>query len=418
MAAVTIEQVAPALRQMVKDDVTKLFEQEAVLYTTIKKNTTADFVNGKGFRIPVEMNPPTGHTWFSEASSDFNVPGPFELKDMYVFPTAYALPMDFTGRLIRNFKDSSSMISWLAGTLKRYTATAIKEVEEQIPGDGSGIKAVVLSTATPNFTGTTAAAATFGQTKGTRFLRKGGIYDVIDPASGAVRGQVTILTEGASTVTCTAALPGGTTAGDYIVHTGGFQKAFRGLAHLINNGTDVLQLLSRADYPYLRSPVLDLAGAALGPASFSKIKAQLQYRSGNAEGGKGLLAIISFGQYELLRRQGYNLRRFMDTDIVKGVAGSYTDGDTTFLPNVCIDEDRVYLTDLNDIERYVEMDMGLYNLDGMTIRQRSGTNGVGSDRWYGAIGLSMNLGITAPMNHALIKRAAITDAATEVNSYA
>lgn len=417
MASVTIEQVAPALRQLVKDDVAKLFEQEAPLYNAIKRNTSSDFVNGKGFRIPVYMNPPTGHTWFSEGGS-FEVPGSFELKDMYVFPTAYALPMEFTGRFIRNFQDSSAMIKWLSGVLKLYTETAIKEIEEQLPGDGSGIKAVVASTATPSFTGTTAAAATFGQTKGTRWLRKGAIYDVIDPAAGTSRGDVVILTEGPTTVVTTAALPGGTTAGDYIVHNNGYQKAFRGLAHLINNGTDVLQLLSRADYPYLKSPVTDLAGATIGPASISKTKALLQYRSGNAEGSKSLTAVLSFGQYDILRRQGYNLRRFMNTDVVQGVASSYTDGDTTFLPNVTVDEDRCYLLDLSDIERYVEMDLGLYNLDGQTIRMNPGTNSVGSDKYYAAIGLSMNLGIQSPKNHALIKRAAISDSATETSAYA
>jgi hypothetical protein len=422
MAAVTIQQLDPALLQLVKDDVAKVFEQEAVGWTTFKKNTKSSFVNGKGFRIPIYPTPPGGHTWFSENASSFNNPNPYEFKDMYVWPTAYALPFEFTGRVIRNEKDSSSMLRWFGEQLAMYVETGIKEIEEQLPYDGRGIKAIVEGdpSATTTLTGQVAFDATAGGTKGTKYLTKGAQYDIIDPAAGTVRAgsPITVTVPGPASVTTLAAMDAAVADGDLVVHVGGYNKAFRGLAYLINNGSGVLQLLSRADFPELRSPVTDLANTTMGPASFSKTKANLMYRAGKDQGAKNLIAFLSFGQYEYLRRQGYNLRRFMDSDTVTGVAGSYTDGDTTFLPNTNVDEDRCYLLDLTDIERYVEMDFGLYDLDGQTIRMKLGTNGVGSDNYTGAIGICMNLGITAPMKHALIKRAAISDTATQVGSYA
>lgn len=420
MAAVTIQQLDPALLQLVKDDVAKVFEQEAIGWTTFKKNTKSQFINGKGFRIPIYPTPPGGHTWYSENASDFNVPNPFELKDMYVWPTAYALPFEFTGRVIRNEKDQSSMLRWFGEQLAMYVETGIKEIEEQLPYDGRGIKAIgegVVSAGV--LVGQVTPDATGGGTKGTRYLTKGARYDIVDPATGIPRtgGPFTVLVPGAAQVTLNAT-PGGTADADLVVHVNGYNKAFRGLSHLINNGSSVLQLLSRAEYPELRSPVTDLALTALGPAAISKTKANLMYRAGKDQGAKSLIAFLTFGQYEFLRRQGQGLRRFMNSDTVEGIAGAYTDGDTTFLPNGSVDEDRCYLLDLTDIERYVEMDFGLYDLDGQTLRMKHGTNFVGSDNYFGAIGICMNLGITAPMKHALIKRAAISDVSTLVGSYA
>jgi hypothetical protein len=417
MAAVTIQQIDPALLQLVKDDVAKVFEQEAIGWTTFKKNTKSQFVNGKGFRIPIYPTPPGGHTWFSENNSNFNTPNPFEFKEMYVWPTAYALPFEFTGRVIRNEKDSSSMLRWFGEQLAMLVETGIKEMEEQLSLDGRGIKAIAATgTAGSVLVGQTAPDSTGGGTKGTRYLTKGATYEVFS-AAGVSRGTFTVGTAGATQITSVAALPVGTIPTDVITHVGGYNKAFRGLAHLINNGTGILQLMSRQDYPELRSPVTNLADTSIGPASISKTKANLQYRAGKDQGAASLIAFLSFGQYELLRRQGYNLRRFMDSDTVTGIAGSYTDGDTTFLPNGNVDEDRCYFLDLTDIERYVEMDFGLYDLDGQTLRMNLGSNGVGSDKYSGAIGICMNLGITAPMKHALIKQAAIGDAATLVGSY-
>lgn len=424
MAAVTIQQLDPALLQLVKDDVTKVFEQEATGWNTFKKNTKSQFINGKGFRIPIYSAPPGGHTWFSENASSFNAPNPYDLKDMYVWPTAYALPFEFTGRVVRNEKDSSSMLRWFGEQLAMYVDTAIKEIEEQLPYDGRGIKAVVNGSpgGTATLAGKVAASVNAGFTKGTQYLTKGAVYDIVDPATGTVRptvgGPVQVKTPGAAQVTLEVALDaGGAVDGDLVVHKGGYNKAFRGLSYLVNNGSGIFQLISRGDNPQMRSPVTDLADTTMGPASFSKTKANLVYRAGKDQGAKNLVAITTPGQYENLRRQGYNLRRFMNSDTVTGVAGSYTDGDTTFLPIVNMDEDRTYLVDLSDIERYTEMDFGLYDLDGQTLRMKPGTNQVGSDNYYGAVGISMNLGLSAPMKHALIRRAAFSDNATLVGSY-
>jgi hypothetical protein len=426
MATVTIEQLDPALLQLVKEEITKVFEEEAEGWKLFKRNTSAEFINGKGFRIPIHTTPPGGHTWFSENNSDFRNPVPYKLKDMYVFPTAYALPFEFSGRAIRNMKDKSSLIKWFAEQLQMYLSTATKEIEEQLPYDGRGIKATVLSGAGTNvLVGRQAPAALAGSTKGTKYLVVDNQYDIVAPSTGAVRasGPYTVIVSGPAQVTVNGTvgpnffLDAAVADGDLVVHVGGYNKAFRGLAYLINNGTDVLQLLSRADFPELRSPVTDLAGASLGPAAFSITKAKLQYRIGKDAGAKNLIAFLTWGQYEFLRRQGQGLRRFTNSDTVDGIAGTYTDGDTTFAPNVNLDEDRVYLLDMTDIQRYVEMDFGIYDLDGQTIRMKLGAQGVGSDKYAGAVGVSMNLGITSPMRHALIKRAAVSDIATQVNSY-
>lgn len=422
MAAMTIEQLDPALLQLVKEQITKVFEQEAEGWKLFKRSTGSEFINGKGFRIPINTAPPGGHTWFSENDSSFRAPIPPTFKDMYVYPTAYALAFEVTGRSVRNMKDKSSLLKWFTEFLELHIATSMKEIEEQLPYDGRGIKAIVEGAPAAGppvvFTLQTTPGANAGGTKGARYLVANNQYDVINDLTGAVRGQIVITVPGTTTVT-TDVLPAGTDDDDLIVHTGGYNKAFRGLAYLVSNGTDILQLLSRADFIELRSPVTDLAGAPLGPAAFSITKAKLQFRAGKDQGAKNLLAFLTFGQYEYLRRQGYNLRRFMDDDKVTGVAGTYTDGDTTFAPIVNMDEDRVYLLDMSDIQRYVEMDFGIYDLDGQTLRMKmGGTPGVGSDNYAGAVGTSMNLGITAPMRHALIKRAAVTDVATQVNSYA
>src|SRR5207237_6559858 len=130
-------------------------------------------------------------------------------------------------------------------------------------GDGSGALAFSSSSlsvgASQTMNCTTAAAATPGQTKGSRRLERRLSYDAINTSTGAVRGNITVVTEG--TTSCVVNVNwGSVSSGDPIVDVGSYNRMIRGLGHLVSNASRVLQGLNTATFIDLNSPVLDLNG--------------------------------------------------------------------------------------------------------------------------------------------------------------
>src|SRR5262245_13958989 len=166
MAQLSIPTIAPVLNQMVSDLQTQ-FENQTTFYNTVVKRKNDGFVNGKGWRIPSYFQRPTGITAGTEGFS-FNPPGVPRWDDMYVYPAQVALPCELSGRTIRNFNAGSkeSQISDIGQYLANVAAALTKDLERNSFGDGSGLRAAASSSSGGTLTLLTAAAATFGRTKG------------------------------------------------------------------------------------------------------------------------------------------------------------------------------------------------------------------------------------------------------------
>lgn len=415
--AVNIATILPALEQLAAGGLRDQFEQEGPTYNMWEQGS-APFVNGKGFRIPSYLRPPTGVSGIAEGGS-FNQPSAETYDDMYVSPMNMSMAFELTGRTIRNANDKSSLIKGLSGLMEKRTLALKKEMNFQCFNDGSALRAVFKSNSSGVLTLYNAVddtpLASFGSTKGAVQMRVGERYDWYDTTLATLRGTVQVTAKTNKTVTvASASVPAGATNGDILTLSNSLFKTPRGLAYIVNNDTGVFQAQSRNTYPELRSVVEDLNGAAITVSTFSKIKRHLIARAGAGK-AKTVVAIMSLAQDDALCRLGQNFKRWDgNAKNFDGSFDSFSHGDTVAKVDPDCDEDRVYLVVPSELKRYVEMPFGLYSLDGNQLRMRSGITGYGSDAYTGALGTFQNYGTEEPRCLALIKRCAVAGLANQV----
>lgn len=413
--AVNISTILPALNQISDNILRPQFEQEKATYNLFDQAADSQFVNGKGFRIPSYLRPPTGVGSIAEGGS-FKQPGAETNDDMYVSPMSLTMAFEFTGRTLANVKDASSLIKGMNGLLEMRTMALMKEANYQAFDDGTAARAIIksISGAVLTLYNPTAHSplAGYGSTKGAVHLRVGETYDIYDATFATYKSTVTVTAK--TNTTATVSPTPSITDTDVMVLSGSLYKAPRGLSYLINNDTGTFQLLSRATYPELKSPVTDLAGSSISVADFIKIKNLLIARAGVGK-AKTVTAIMSLAQDDALRRLGMNFKRWDgDAKTFDGSFDKFQVGDTVAFIDPDADEDRIYLVCKSEIKKYTERPFGIYNMDGNSIRMRSGVSGYGSDAYTGAIGAHYNFGTSDPRCHALIKRASVTGLATQV----
>lgn len=410
--AVNVAVLMPALQQLVAGGLRDQFEQETATYNIFEKADGPEFVNGKGFRVPSYLRPPVGVHGISEGGS-FNEPGAETLDDMFVYPMNMSMAFEFTGKFLRNFKDTSSAIKGSGDKLANRMMALKKEANRQCFNDGSGARAYYVS-GTTTVTFTTAATANPGRTKGSRHLEVDERYDVYDATLATLRASgVRILTKPSGTTATIGTAVAGATADDAWVLSNSLLKMPRGLGHIVNNDTGTYQLQSRNTYPQLKAVVDDLNGAAISVQEFTRTKNLLISRAGIGK-AKTLMAICSLAQDNALRNLGMNFKRWDgDAKIFDGSFDKFQHGDTVEQIDPDCDEDRVYLTVRSEIKKYPEKDLGLYDEDGNELRMRAGSAGYGSDAYTGAVGGFWNWGAEEPRLHALIKRASTTNLSTQ-----
>lgn len=404
-------------RSLTKDK--QLFELKAPGYNALKKFVPTEPITQKGYALPHWNQMPGGVGGFVPTDSSFNPYVPPSSRKMYVYPTYMAQPIVMDGAAIRMLKSGSeSNISSLDQAINLHYDVFTKRINQMIYGDGSGTLAVSGTTISTlgtgqTFTGTTAAATTAGQTKGATRLRKGHYFDAINPSTGAVRGTFYVEVPGATTATIYL-LSGSITSGDYITDPNSYNRMPRGLAHVISNASRILQTLNTANDSDLNSAGVDLAGALPTPSTVDRAKTALQMRANESEAENGLLAFCTPNFYALLRRQGWNLT-IQDGNVTRGIAKKYEDGDTTWILDADMDEDRCYFAAKDSLRMFEEMPLGDFDLDKQEWRMLLGNNGTGSDSWQRAFGIAFNLGNLRPNASAFVKRALITGSDTQVS---
>lgn len=419
MAMLNIPAIAPTLNQIVSDIQTQ-FENQVDIYRAINKRGKKDFVNGKGERIPSYLARPTGISAITEGGS-FRAPGLPTWDDMFMYPAEVALPYVLSDRVIRNFNAGSeyTQIKGMSEYLARIADALTKDLERNMTGDGSGLRAVVAGAGTATtLTFRSSFAAAYGSTKGATWLEvPGEVYDVINSATSAVRGQAKFTSKTATTATGTFTFDPTTTAdGDYLVPANGLNNFPRGFAYIINNDTGVFQLLSRSTYPQLKANVVDLGGAAITVSDFHQAVALLEIRGDSmGQAKRGIAAWMPVSQHDALIRLGQNLKRFAGTD--SKFDGSFQEfgfGNVAINKAVDIDEDRIYFTNMDDLVVLEEKPFGVYEADGNQLRMQMGTAGVGSAAYGGAMGVAFQFGCYQPRGHTLIKRASTAGLPTQV----
>lgn len=392
------------------------FENKAPGYTALRRATDEFPITPKGYRVPAITGRPGGHTGYIPAASSFNPAIGAESNSMYVFPTYYALPMVFQGAMIRALRKAPDRMYEFSDVLKAYMDAATKRMEHLVYGDGSGALAFSSSNLSvgnaQTMNCTTTAAATPGQTKGAKRLEHRHSYQAINTTTGAPRGEILVVTEGASS--CVVNVVWGSVAsGDPIVDPNSYQRYMRGLGHLVTGTSGIRQGVNTANFPFLNSTQVDLNGTLATPVDFDNVKTYLQTKNNSETVENQLMAFLTYGFYATLKNQGWNAS-VQDANTTHGMPKKYVDGDTLFIRTRDMDEDRVYLVHPDGLKMFIEMELGPLDLDGQEFRMLFGNNGTGSDDWQRALAFAGNMGIVAPWAAAVLKRALITGQATEV----
>jgi len=413
MGAVQFSEITDLKRQAVEKDVRMFYENNDPGMRAFGKAVDKPKLTEKGYRLPDYARRPTGMTWFTPDNSDFNQANGPQTVSMWVYPTMSAWPMIWAGSTIESMEnDTEDNVQSYDQVMVQYTETFRKRMNQYFYGTGNGAVAYSATTTTAlgsqSLAGTTTAATTPGQTKGTMWLWEGETYQGINASTGAVRGTFVVTTAGTSSATVNV-LSGTISSGDPIVIQGSYQLAMRGIGWLDSDQNRVLQGLDTSVYTDLNAPVVDLAGALLTPAAIENAKALLQTRNNATDAKNNLTAFITWGQYSTVRKQGYNLGYYLredaGSDTMKGVQGDYTDGDTRFICDSDMDEDRVYFLKTSDYKIYEMKPYGKYNRDGLESRMLLGANQTGSDNWQSAVGWKGNPATLSGRGSAFIKRA-------------
>ena len=420
MNATGTEAVTDFVRQKVEvlSKEKTLFELNAPIYNAIKPAVKTEPITAKGYRMPHWKRMPGGIGGFIPGDSSFNPHVAPNSRSMYVFPTYMAQPILIDGATIRMLQaGGESKVQSLGDLIDLYYKVFTKGIEYMAVGDGSGTLSVTSGAGSTlgtgqTLTGTTTAATTPGQTKGTRRLKEGNYYDFINPSTGAVRGQCRVEVEGATS--CTVNLLWGSWAsGDLVTWPNSYNKMPRGLGHLISNASRILQTLNTANDTNLNSSAIDLSGNLCTPSTFNQAKTALRMRNNAENAEDGLMAFCTYNFYDIIKRQGWNLG-IQPNEVTVGIAKRYKDGDTVFPMGTDMDEDRCYLALPETLVNFEEMPLGEFNLDQQQWRMLLGNNGTGSDAYQKAFGIAFNMGITRSIQSSFIKRALIANTQTEV----
>src|ERR1043165_1677295 len=175
MGAVQFDQVTDFKRQAVEDDVRKFYENNDPGMKAFGKAVGKKVLTSKGYRLPDYARRPTGYTAFTPDNSDFNQANGPQSVSMWVYPTMSAWPMIWAGSTIESMEnDTEDNVQSYDQVMVQYPETFRKRMNQYFYGTGNGAVAYSASTittlGTQTLSGTTTAATTPGQTKGTMWL--------------------------------------------------------------------------------------------------------------------------------------------------------------------------------------------------------------------------------------------------------
>lgn len=400
MAEVQYTDLPDTQKQQIRDEVPLIKEYNCPTYDSFNSSTQTITGGQQGYQLAFFVS--------DYGQNSYLAPGPS--GNSYVQPIAptsesmwvgLAFPGKamYTDGIFMDTMDTKASLIKNAQLRRLAIMNYMKHMNYYAIGDGTGTLAVVTSVAGGTFTGTTAAQTTPNQTKGAHRLLKNVTYDVVDESSFAVVGTITPSMDGifSATVPVTSTgLPNN--AGAFVVEQGAYNKVPRGLAYLINNADRVFQGLDTADFSEFNSSFVDLNGSALTSATINTLKTKVQIRinTGSKDGEFARICHTTPGQFQTLASGGFGARQYQAADgqatTTYGYPRKYEDGDTMWVIDADIDEDRVYLRRSSDFFLFELSPFGPSNRDGLSLRQAPGDNGVGSEAWFEQVKHFFNFG--------------------------
>lgn len=324
------------LKEVIDPEIVDQIERTPTLYKLIPKGgelnarggndagASSSYVTGKdGIYMYAKVEPNPSIAWFGEGGK---YPAGAASKRVK-FSTGFSR-VAITSRLTRDVlegADKSAIINVVTEEIVDDTKSILKEISQQLYGDGSGKKATITSITTgadlTNGVVVVGGGATGWGGQGASGLNVRGKYDIISGAAtdrndsgtdgvvavGDVVASLEVGSKTNSTVTLgsfartsgsqaygafTASNLGSLTTpadgsactvlvGDSLVLSGSYNKCITGLDYHINSGTGTYQNISRSTYPSFRAYTYDMNGAGLTVASLYKVIFQARYARRN-----------------------------------------------------------------------------------------------------------------------------------------
>jgi len=419
----TTQILDPLLKESVLPEVKTQFQEKKALYQWLMTGQGEE-ITSKGCGIPAYVRQSASNGWRGEKGL-YPVPVSDEDIRMRVRYTRYRRAFEMSGDAFLQLDSPQSLLKGLAARIARHTSSAMKEINQQLYGNGNGEVATVASGGVDQgnnrltFATTTAA----GSTHGSRKVLVNGRFNLVDPATSTTRKN-----GGGSTFVLTVAsvdrpnaratfddVPSDAAAGDILVYDDSYNRALRGLKYHVNDDSGLYQSISRGDYEMLRAVVIPGGGNQITIALMSKLDHEMLYRHENDDDGD-MVYLMSPAQrynYELL---GHSLREIEGVQERKYDGGfkEVTYNGKPFVIDVDADHDKIYKLRKNSLKKFELREFGVVENDGKVLWDVPGFDATGTgshvDAWRIYFAMEAELGCDMPSANGVINNLSFTNA--------
>ena len=274
-------ELSVVLKEVIDPEIVDQVERTPTLYKLIPKGgqsmnarggDAASNQDGIFMYAKYEPNPSLG--WFDEGGKY-----PAGAASRRVKFSAGYKRIAITSRLTRDVlegADKSAIINVVTEEITDDTKSVLKEISQQLYGNGLGTKAIVESATLVSGDTVVTFKAPFGSTH----LLNRGRYDFVSTGVD-IAGAELISIPSKTTATFEGDITGDIAEGQKVTFAGSYDKCISGLSYHIDDENGLYQNIQRADYPGFKAYVLDAEGEGISVAMLYKAIFQARYARRN-----------------------------------------------------------------------------------------------------------------------------------------
>lgn len=367
--------------EIVNNRLAMSFEQKYFLFNIFMKADKKK-TNQRGYRMVINTDPNPSISWRDEGGL-LPPGGTSKDREMRAFHGRVAIGRRLTGDVLDS-PEEYTLLDALTGGLQRDMETLKREINEQIFGDGTGVKAVVAS-------GGGTATITFQEPMGSLFVYNGGRYQFINPADGAARSATaSVVSDGGvdhgnKQAVFTANTPGAVASGDLLVWENSYLNCITGLQKLVSDDNNDFQGVSRSTNKTLKSPNKDASSAYLSLSLIDQQELQVGLRAGEIGAAKNHIYVTHVTQIHRYRELGRNFQMYKSGESFDGGNGSIsgqTPNGRKIWDDVCCQNNRWYLLDTSQFYLLERRALSVLDRDGRRVRMIPGFTSAGEGSYY------------------------------------
>ncbi len=367
--------------EKVRDKVPLLYERDDILLTMIQQRGDVEKVSSRNMRLPLQVNPGGKAGSYNADGGDLGRGSGTAYDVAQVSPIFFRFAIEIT-KLVEYA--TAAREKALESAVKRELANGMKQfrafLDKLMQTAGNGVLGTISSIASTTFT--------MAVPSGAALVYVGQTVQVYDTTLTTNRGTCSVVAAdpiNAQTITVDAA-PGGTIAGDVIVHdglSGASPVSLFGIKYHQNAATTGTWLnLNRATYPVqLQTPRVNAGNAALTPSNVRLAINKVRKSLGINHVSK-LIAYMAVEQEHAWENLGITVSQIIkeggasdgnDLDLL--FSGRKTMSGVPIKSSVNADQTRVDFLDLSHWGRAVLKDIDFYEVNGNTVFPIYGASG-------------------------------------------